>query len=266
MSNDEKINETSTDETSNIPSSTQYLIENDVVEQSIEIMQKNAGLCVHPLHYHSFQAQNGMQTILSNSSLSLRRFYDKDKSAGATNSNICILCCEELSTLSSRMVPQMFQRSTMDSSASKKSNEPILKCLACHTFAHRSCATSTTPVIHYVKVSAEKASRTKKPPLQQPNVYEVYQQCTVNRLKILEPTATIKDDISEGSIIQTDVADINRNIDPSSPRNGSYRIENATREPRRMSDYPGHEVAESAQAVSSEAVTTDYEVGTASNI
>lgn len=196
---------TSTIALSDTLSSPSCHIETDASEQSIEIMQNFAGLCVHPLHYHSFQSQNGIQTILSNSSISFRRFYENKTSSPLNKNNRCILCGEEFSTLSSRIVPHMFQRTTTDSTATKKSNEPILKCLACNALAHRSCANSTTPIIYNTKSTVDRES-TKKMPLQQQTMYHISQQCTVNRLKILEPSVVVEtnqdEDIDSKTVIK----------------------------------------------------------------
>ena len=231
-----------------------------MVEQSIEIMQRSAGLCVHPLHYHSFQSQTGIQSVLSNS-LSFSRFYNSSsspKNNTTNNINLCILCSEEFSTLSSRMIPQIFQRTATNTSAStkkkKKSDEPILKCLACHVLAHRSCATSTTPVVHdqQQNVSVDTDS-SKKPSLpQHKNAYQVYQQCAVNRSKIMEPlsSSSISDNVEEHLTLPFDdsvVDEIHRNIDPTSSSiiftSNDHNIQHDANV-RKMHDYPGNRVLE----------------------
>jgi Vacuolar sorting protein 9 (VPS9) domain len=98
------------------------------LEDAIEIMEHWDGLCLHPLHYHSFQVSGNALVA------SFRSFYQRNHDT----SDECVICREAFSSITSRFIPRMF--SSASSSNTTKHNEPTLKCLACGSMAHRSCA------------------------------------------------------------------------------------------------------------------------------
>jgi Vacuolar sorting protein 9 (VPS9) domain len=103
------------------------------LEHAIDVMEHGDGLCLHPLHYHSFQT-NGNAIVET-----FRSFYHRNHDT----SNDCVICGEAFSSMTTRFIPRMF--SSASSSNTTKHNEPTLKCLACGALAHRSCAMVDSP-------------------------------------------------------------------------------------------------------------------------